>query len=92
MIIIRLINTIAYLASLLLMARAILSWFGQNPYSPAYKYYVMTIKLTEPFVEPVRRFLSGFNTGMFDFSILVTLLGINILQKVLIRLLILLFF
>ena len=66
-----------------ILARAVnLSWFAQNPYSPARKWYDLSVRITEPIVSPCRRLLSRFNTGMFDFSVLLAFFLIEIVARV----------
>ena len=80
MILIRAVSWFAILLSNLLLVRAIMSWFVRDPYSPVGKFYMFLIRLTEPIVEPCRRLLERFNlnTGMFDFSVLLAFLLIDI--------------
>lgn len=75
---------------MLLFIRAILSWFASDPYSFLGKLYIFMVKFTEPLVLPFRRLLSRFNTGMFDFSVLLAMLFIELAANILIRLLVLL--
>ena len=82
-ILIRAIRWFAQILIIILMARAILSWFARDPYSQAGKWYMMTVKLTEPFVSPCRKLLSRFNTGMFDFSVLLAFSSIEIVAAIL---------
>lgn len=81
-IIARAINWFAQILIFILMARAILSWFAQNPYSQVRKWYDLTVRLTEPFVSPCRKLLSRFNTGMFDFSVLLAFFLIEIVARI----------
>lgn len=69
-----------------LLIRAIMSWFVRNPYSTMGKIYMMLIRFTEPLVEPCRRLLDklNFNTGMFDFSVLLSFFLIEIVANLLI--------
>ncbi len=78
---------VSNLATLMLCARAILSWFAQNPYSPQYKYYMLVVKLTDPVVKPCRKILQNFNTGTIDFSVLLAMLAIQFISTVIIRIL-----
>mgnify|MGYP000998359989 CR=1 FL=1 len=65
---------------LLLVARALLSWFAADPYSR--KIYDVVVMLTEPIVAPCRNILSKhFNTGIFDFSLLVAVLLVQIVTR-----------
>ena len=68
-----------------LVIRALLSWFARDPYSPAGKIYGFFIRFTEPIVMPFRKLLSRFNTGMFDFSLLLAMLAIEIGANIICR-------
>ena len=61
-----------------IIARALASWFVQDPGNPV---VAMLNDITEPIVGPVRRFMP--NTGMIDFSPLVALILLQILRQVL---------
>jgi len=78
------VSWFSQLIMLLLMVRAILSWFARNPYSASGKIYQVVITLTEPIVEPCRKFMSRFNTGMFDFSVLIAFFLVDIVARLLI--------
>lgn len=71
-----------------LLFRALMSWFVRDMYSPIGKIYGLLINFTEPIVEPFRRFLSRFNTGMMDFSILLAMVAIEFASNLIIRLII----
>lgn len=77
----------------LLVVRAILSWFVNpymsNGYGTLYKINAVIIQITEPIVAPFRKLLSKFNTGMFDFSVILAFFAINIICRILIKLLLL---
>jgi YggT family protein len=76
---------------MLLFARAILSWFvnpyRSSPYGFLYQINSFLIRITEPLVAPCRRVLSNFNTGMFDFSVLVAMLAIVLIRNVVVMIL-----
>ncbi len=72
-----------------LIIRALLSWFVRSGNQVVGKIYEILFKVTEPLVSPVRNFMmSHFNTGMFDFSILVTMILIEIVTRLVFRLLV----
>jgi len=75
----------------LLLIRAILSWFASDPYSFLGKLYMVMARFTEPLVMPCRKLLSRFNTGMFDFSVLLSMLLIELVANVLTRLILFIF-
>ncbi len=84
LILIRAISWFADIAVFALCLRAILSWFGQDPYSTAGKAYRVLVRITEPVVEPCRRILYRFNTGMFDFSVFLAFFLVQIVARLLI--------
>ena len=78
--------------SFLLLIRALFSWIriplsGNKVFSSINE---IIYKLTEPLVAPVRKFMyEHVNTGMFDFSIFVTMILIEVITRVLVRILVL---
>jgi YggT family protein len=85
------ISWFSQLIMLLLMIRAILSWFARDPGNTLGKIYQVAIRLTEPIVEPCRKLMLKFNTGMFDFSVLIAFFLVDIGTRILIRLILLIF-
>ena len=75
----------AELLTTVLLVRCIFSWFPMNPDSFLGKIYALTIRLTEPIVAPCRQLLSRFNTGMFDFSVLLAFFLIQFVANALVR-------
>ena len=77
----------------MLVARAVLSWFVRDPYSGIGKIYRGIIQFTEPMVEPCRRLLDrlNFNTGMLDFSVLLAFFAIEIVAKICMNLVLIIF-
>lgn len=75
MIIIRLVESLLNVYSLMILVRALLSWFAPNPYN---KLYVFLIKMTEPVLGPIRRLvpLQGI-----DISPLIAILLIDLVVK-----------
>jgi len=88
--VVRAILICANIFSYALIARAIGSWFiGAFRNTPLAKVYDFLCAFTEPVVSPVRNFMySHVNTGMFDFSILVTMILVELVARVAVRLLI----
>jgi YggT family protein len=67
----------------ILIARVFMSWLTPNPYHPL----VRTInRLTEPVLLPIRRRLPGGRSLGIDFSPLVAIFAISLLQLLLISL------
>jgi YggT family protein len=77
------INAFADVIIMLLFARAICSWFVR-PGSGAYRFYQLLEMLTEPIVAPCRRISSRFQTGMFDFSVIIAFLIVMLLRYIII--------
>ena len=77
--------------SFLLLVRVIMSWLrmalsGNRLFSTINE---IVYKLTEPLVAPVRNLMNRYvDTGMFDFSIFVTMILIELVTRVVVRLLI----
>jgi YggT family protein len=64
-----------------IIARALATWFVQDPSNPI---VAMLHDITEPIVGPIRRLMPS--TGMIDFSPLIALILLQILQRVLVSL------
>lgn len=72
-----------------MIIQAVLSWFVRDMHSGLASVYSFLARFTEPFVSPCRKLLYrlNINTGIFDFSMLVAFLFIEIIERVVIRLL-----
>ncbi len=68
--------------SLLIIVHVILSYF-MSPYHPIRE---MVDRLIEPLLSPIRRLIP--KTGMFDFSPLILLIGIQVIAQIIISILI----
>ena len=75
----------AEILTFIMIVRVLFSWIQSNPYSLLGKINMFSIKLTEPVVAPCRALLSRFNTGMFDFSVLLAFFLVQFIANVLIR-------
>lgn len=75
---IRLIDILAQFIVLLVIVKIILSYF-MDPYHPVRR---MIDNLVEPLLAPIRRVVPLM--GMFDFSSLILIIGVQILSSVLI--------
>ncbi len=71
----------------IMLVRAVLSWLHLSPYSIPGKIYQFCIRITEPVVAPCRRLLSRFNTGMFDFSLVLAFLLVQLVANLIVRIL-----
>ena len=90
-----LIRVIYYFGNLLssaMIARALLSWFVRGRRSGIVgTIYEFLYKITEPIVAPCRKLMNKyFNTGMLDFSIFVAMILVELVTKLIIRLLVML--
>ena len=76
--ILSLAGIIIQVLSLLIIARALLSWFIQDPFNP----FMRTLNdLTEPILAPIRNRMGG---GMgIDLSPLIAIIGLQILGRLL---------
>jgi YggT family protein len=63
---------------LVVLARALLSWFPIRPGTPVASVYVVLRDLTEPLLAPLRRVIPPI--GMLDMSAFVLIIGIGILR------------
>lgn len=64
-----------------LVGRAVMSWFPVRPGSPAMSIYRLLLDLTEPVLAPLRRMIPP--AGMFDLSFIVLFIGLSVLQRAL---------
>jgi YggT family protein len=65
------------IASLLFIARAILSWINIGPDSPFRSIADLVYRATEPVLVPIRKVIPPI--GGLDISIIVVILGINLI-------------
>ena len=65
----------------ILVARAVMSWFPVRPGSPAMSIYSLLLDLTEPVLAPLRRVIPP--AGMLDLSFIVLFIGLSVLQRAL---------
>jgi YggT family protein len=75
-------NSLLTLITLAIIIRAILSWFypvGKDPWTR------LLVDLTDPLMAPVRAILSRILPIPIDFSPIVVILLINLLQSLLVR-------
>ena len=78
-ILISVIDLIFTLASFAIIARAILSWFPQDPYNPSPIIYWLN-RITDPMLEPLRRVIPPI--GAMDISPIVALVILQVLQAI----------
>ncbi len=75
------IDTFIEILEFLIFIRIILSWFRIGPYNPISR---VIYELTEPILSLARNLIykTGINTGMFDFSPIIAILILRIIQLV----------
>ncbi|MBN1327326.1 MAG: YggT family protein [Candidatus Cloacimonetes bacterium] len=73
--IIRLLYAAANIFEILLIIRAVMSWFMPNPYN---RFYQILIQITEPVLYQIRRFLPRMS---IDFSPMIAILIIEFIIK-----------
>ena len=78
----QLIILVANVLTLLLLARVVISWVAPLSTNPL---VLLVYRLTEPVLAPIRNLLPPM--GGMDFSPVVVLLGVQVLENVLLRLL-----
>ncbi len=71
------------LVTLLLLARAVLSWFRPDYGSGLHRLQDSVERLSDPIVAPVRRVMP--NTGPLDLSVFVIIIGINFVLVPIVR-------
>jgi YggT family protein len=77
------VRILSTLLSALIIARAVLSWFSPDPGNALVR---LVHRVTEPVLSPVRNALPAM--GGMDFSPILVLVGIQVLEQVLVRLLV----
>lgn len=79
------INKFFLVLDFLILARVIAPWFGASPYSKGMR---LLYQLTEPILAPFRNLLFRYGLGgTLDFSPIVAMLALNIVQSFILRIL-----
>ena len=87
------INAFFQILVYLIIGRSILSWFVRAPYGNLYKVYNIMIQVTEPMMAPCRRLLARFGlSGTIDFSPIVAIIGLTVINGLIINVLRMLMF
>ena len=88
-VVIRVVHIMCNIVYLLLLARCICSWmYGMN--SPVVaKAAQISTDLTEWLVAPCRKMISKWNSGMFDWSVFLAFIVLEIIERALLRILVL---
>jgi YggT family protein len=77
------VNSFFQILALLIVGRAILSWFVRSPYGGLYKIYHAVIQVTEPILAPCRKLLARFGlSGTIDFSPILAIIALNIINRI----------
>ena len=82
-ILITFVDTLAFFLFIAMIGRVIMSWVNVGPSSSFYPIASIIYQVTEPILAPLRKILPTF--GMLDFSPMVALILIRIVQKVLVE-------
>ncbi len=71
---------------IIIIVRAVLSWFPINPQSSFFRIYLFIIQITEPVLGRVREFLSRMIPNMaIDFSPFIIIILLNVLRNFILR-------
>ena len=79
-ILIRPIGFIFSIAQFAILGRVLLSWLKPDQSHPAIQ---LLYEVTEPILQPIRNLTSGMGGGMLDFSPIIALLLLNVLEGLL---------
>lgn len=84
---IRTVHIMCRIVYAFLLVRCVCSWmYGMN--SPAVaKLHQLTTDLTEWLVSPCRKMISKWNNGMFDWSVFLAFIVLEILETIVVRVL-----
>ena len=77
---VRILGTVLYIA---MLGRVILSWINVGPRNPI---SVIIYQITEPILQPIRRVMPKL--GMLDFSPMIAIVLITVVQRILSRVLV----
>jgi len=82
-----LLNQIIDIYIIIIVLRAILSWFPISPQSPFFSFYVFIIRITEPVLGWVRMQMRKIIPHMMiDFSPIIVIILLNILRNIILGL------
>ncbi|HUO49536.1 MAG TPA: YggT family protein [Acidimicrobiales bacterium] len=82
----RALSSLLWLYTLVLIGRAVISWFPITPGTPLETVARVLERLTEPLLRPIRRILPPVRAGgmAIDLSIIVAILGLGIVGPIII--------
>ena len=91
--VVRIISFLFQFYQFLIFIRVLLSWVNPNPYSPMTTHPAVLIlyRITDPVLEPIRRIIPPIG-GMIDLSPVVALIVLEIVRRLIERLLLGLYF
>ncbi|MCK9328403.1 MAG: YggT family protein [Candidatus Cloacimonetes bacterium] len=76
----RLLDNLLEIYTVIIIIRAVISWFSPSPYNPLYR---LLIQITEPVLDPIRRIMP--NLGGIDLSPILLIFIIHIVRTILLR-------
>ena len=81
---VRILDYVVELYVIMLIARALLSWFPSEPGTTLYSVVRVLDRFTEPLLRPIRRALPPLRAGgmAIDLSIIVAIIGLEVLLGV----------
>jgi YggT family protein len=82
MFIYRVLDSLLSIYTLIVVARAVISWFAPSPDNPLWQFL---LNITEPVLEQIRRFIPNF--GGMDLSPLILIILIELVTRGLLRML-----
>ena len=82
---IQFIQILSWALYIALLARVLSSWFNIGPNSPFFPIMNIIYQVTEPILAPIRRVMPKL--GMLDFSPMVALILLSVIQRVFVRVL-----
>jgi YggT family protein len=82
--VVRILDYVVEIYVILLIARALLSWFPSEPGTTLFSIVRVLDRLTEPILRPIRRALPPLRAGgmAIDLSIIVAIIGLEVLLGV----------
>jgi YggT family protein len=82
------VNKFFNILILLIVVRAVMSWFVRNPYDRLGKVYSIIIQLTEPILAPFRNLLVRFNlVRTIDISPILAMFALQIINSIIVNIL-----
>lgn len=89
---IRIISIIGRVITFAFIVRAIISWVPLNNTEGVRKFKDILYKITEPLLAPIRKLLNKHYAGAFDFSPIIAIVLVNLIVRILIKILVVITF